>query len=732
MSCIFAFMFEPDSSRHAPPRIAPGCTDQPSASALTYEQIEHLLDEYLDPVLSSRRTSEEPARGLLPLTLEQQQFALHWTDIIRKSNAEMAYQFVSHAPKAFKLMALDGAHAWLLHAIDVYDKEGLYPGSAALNDLESFAREYRLSHITVRLEQVTRLLHTFITGLAGRPLKLEAGDRLYTDTDTLFLPAQINRFNDREKNYRLYKALAVHLWAQTWFGTFRRPHPDSPHLLQLIAGFADQGRALRLFNRLETIRLNACIERELPGLAREMLALHTAEPHYDNSWKKCAATLARPTATVADTLAATAALYALQTPWPEPLIYQGEFDLNAAATGIEQRLAEQKNALQRNLNQLLDEPDAPGDAAPDSTGFAVEHRPEPDMIAAITLDGQPLSPPPQVHSLLQSMRQDLDQLPEDWLVAAGDGGYRNSSNADKHPDEAAQKGDQAAVFSYREWDYRRQTYRKQWCVLRELDAHPVYDGFAAATLEKYTHLVGQIHKHFEALRGEHKTLKAQPTGDNIDLDALITAYADLQTGGEMSDKLFTRMRKIERNMAVLFMVDVSGSTKGWINDAERESLVLLCTALEILGDRYAIYGFSGMTRNRCEVYKVKTFEQQYDADVAARISGLRPQDYTRMGVAVRHLTAILSRVEARTRILITLSDGKPDDYDGYRGDYGIEDTRRALLETRHAGIHPFCITIDKQAGDYLPYMYGQVGYAVVDEVRKLPLKVAAIYRHLTT
>jgi len=200
----------------------------------------------------------------------------------------------------------------------------------------------------------------------------------------------------------------------------------------------------------------------------------------------------------------------------------------------------------------------------------------------------------------------------------------------------------------------------------------------------------------------------------------------------MTSRVFTRKHKVERDLAVVFMVDVSGSTKGWINLAERESLILLCEALEILRDQYAIYAFSGMTRNRCEIYTVKTFAQPHDADTRARISGLRPQDYTRMGVVIRHLSAALARVEARTRVLITLSDGKPDDYDGYRGDYGIEDTRQALLEARHAGIHPFCITIDTTAATYLPHMYGHANYTVIDEVRKLPLKVADIYRRLTT
>ena len=181
------------------------------------------------------------------------------------------------------------------------------------------------------------------------------------------------------------------------------------------------------------------------------------------------------------------------------------------------------------------------------------------------------------------------------------------------------------------------------------------------------------------------------------------------------------------------MVDMSGSTKGWINDAEREALVLLCEALETLGDRYAIYGFSWTTRKRCEIYRVKRFNEPYTNLVQQRISGITPQDYTRMGVAIRHLSQLLNEIDARVKLLITLSDGRPDDYgDHYRGTYGIEDTRQALIEAKRDGIHPFCITLDTEAKDYLPHMYGAVNYIVIDEVRKLPLKVSDIYRKLTS
>jgi nitric oxide reductase NorD protein len=352
---------------------------------------------------------------------------------------------------------------------------------------------------------------------------------------------------------------------------------------------------------------------------------------------------------------------------------------------------------------------------------------------AITLDGKPIAPPDNVKGAMESILQDLGEIPDDYLVAAGDGAYNANTPAVSERDPGdVWKGiyHEEGAFHYNEWDHERQHYRKNWAVLRELEVRPQYDDFTSQTLKKYSGLVKELRRTFEALRGEDKLLKKQINGEDIDIDALVEAYADVKSGMEMTDRLFTKMHKLERDIAVMFMVDMSGSTKGWINEAEREAL--LCESLETLGDRYAIYGFSGMTRKRCELYRVKRFDDVYDDEVKARISGIKPQDYTRMGVTIRHLTRLLNEVEAKTKLLITLSDGKPDDYDSYRGTYGIEDTRQALIEAKRDGIHPFCLTIDTEARDYLPHMYGAVNYAVIDEVRKLPLKVSDIYRRLTT
>ncbi|MGB7932058.1 MAG: VWA domain-containing protein, partial [Gammaproteobacteria bacterium] len=384
----------------------------------------------------------------------------------------------------------------------------------------------------------------------------------------------------------------------------------------------------------------------------------------------------------------------------------------------ESAVEEGENGAQRLPFELRK---VPAEEMPD--GFSLE----------IELDGRPLPPPDNVKGVMASILQDLGDIPEDYLYAAGDGAYF-AGDAGERSAEDVWKGTyhEEGAFLYNEWDYERQHYRKNWAVLRELEVTPRHDSFVADTLVKYRGLAAALRRTFEALRGEDKLLKKQPYGENIDIDALVEAWADTRIGREMSDRLFTKMHKLERNIAVMFMVDMSGSTKGWINEAEREALVLLCESLETLGDRYAIYGFSGITRKRCEVYRIKGFDDPYSEEVKARISGITPKDYTRMGVTIRHLTRLLNAVEARTKLLVTLSDGKPDDYDTYRGAYGIEDTRQALIEAKRNGIHAFCITIDTEARDYLPHMYGAVNYTVIDEVRKLPLKVSDIYRRLTT
>jgi nitric oxide reductase NorD protein len=687
---------------------------------LTAAELHHRLDALLNPVLSSRRTAAPLAIALAPLNRTRQDFALHWVEIIARTNYELAYQFAATAPAALNVLDESTAEAWIIHAMDSYDRDGLQQGSKVFKKFSAFAARAG-NEQALRYEEVAPVLERFICGLSGRHMSLELAPVAWTDTSTLHLPPRMAAGATRQENFLIYKIIATLLWAQSRYGTF------SVDLDDAVKHHADPARALDWLNFLETVRLEAQITRVLPGLGRDLAALR-GDTHDDDARY---ASLRAPSASVQDSIALLNTIPLTDT--VPRRAWSGLLRPADAKAMRAERLNREKSDLQAALAALLDEQSAGDESDSNSdagAGFETEVKIDAngDSSVELSLGGEPIAPPDHVRNLLDSIVQDLGDIPGDYLIPAPDDGGTTQSDeavAEIPPEENPRY--------YNEWDYQRRHYRKDWCALRELDVPPGEDDFVAATLIKYAPQVTQLKRTFEMLRGEDRLLKRMKHGDDIDLDAVIAGYADMRSGQELTDRLFTKRHKAERNLAVMFMVDMSGSTKGWINDAEREALVLLAEALEVLGDRYAIYGFSGMTRKRCEIFRIKRFDDAYSSVVQQRIAGVQPQDYTRMGVAIRHLTALLETVDARTKLLITLSDGKPDDYsDNYRGEYGIEDTRQALLEAHRAGIKPFCITIDHEARDYLPHMYGAANWTLVDDVSRLPLKVADIYRRLTT
>ncbi|NWG86368.1 MAG: VWA domain-containing protein [Hydrogenophilaceae bacterium] len=702
-------------------------------AALSAAEIEAELNVSLDVEFSFIR-ADELAAQLAPLPQEAQRFILDWVRRIASTHLTIAHQFALRAPELLTHMDRRLIEAWAVHACDTYDREGLRPALQVVQQVHNFVQIRHEHSAGVLFEDIAPVLANFLRGLSGRRLKLEQGDAAYTDSERVFLPAVIAQMAQQEDNFRLAKATVALLWGQTRFGSFRAD------LAQACAAFADPERALAHLQALENMRIEACLGRELPGLYRVMQQLKAQQGEtLSNPWQALTAPLLAPGATLADSLRLLPQAYALDE--PPRSCFGGELRPEAVAACMAARVEKEKMLLRVKLAELAEdaEPPSPPEGGARGEGkprFEAQKKDDEDTLEfELTLDGAPIAPPQQVKELLTSIQLDLGEIPDEYLVPAGPGDYDPSLFADRAADpDAVWQGtyhEEGALF-YPEWDYRRQHYRKNWCVMREKEVKPGDPDFHRATLDKYAGLLRNLRKSFEALRDEDRLLKRQVHGDEVDLDALVEAIADAADGREMSDRLFMHMHRAERNIAVAFMVDMSGSTRGWINEAEREALILLAESLERLGDRYAIYGFSGQTRKRCELFRIKTFDEPYSEAVRARIAGIEAQDYTRMGFAIRHLSKLLNEVQAKTRVLITLSDGKPDDYfDGYRGPYGIEDTRMALVEARRSGIHPFCISIDKEAREYLPHMYGAARYIILDEVRLLPIKVADIYRRLT-
>nr|VFK39247.1 MAG: nitric oxide reductase NorD protein [Candidatus Kentron sp. SD]VFK44091.1 MAG: nitric oxide reductase NorD protein [Candidatus Kentron sp. SD] len=700
---------------------------------LTAERIASILDDCLQAEFTFYDTGK-PARLLATLSHDDQAFAIDWARRIASTNVELGFRFANMAPGILRRMDHALIEGWVLRAMGEYDCAGLRPALAALEDIDLFMSQGRERAEGCLFEEEVGVLSHFAQGLSGRGLKLAPARFAHTDTETIFLPSVIAHLKKRRGNFRLYKAHVAHLWAQARFGTFR------PGLSNLMAEYPDPKKTLAAFHALEVMRLDARIHRELPGLYREMRMLREllGESPLSPEWRDLAKPLGRPDATVWDSVRLLPRARELSL--PPSVCYQGKLDPAAVDAVLEKRIPREKALFRYSLRELAEETNEKQTQAREPPSPDIRIQPDESLPEGfhvhITLDDKPISPPDAFNKLANSIIQDFGDIPDEYLTPAGPGEYnpKDFEEEKREPDDVWRGSyHEEGAFLYNEWDYRRRHYRKNWCVVRETPATPIHDDFASRTIEKYSRLLSGIRKTFEALRDTDHRLKRQPFGDGVDIDAFVETWADAHAGRETDDRLFTRMHKEERDIAVLFMVDMSGSTKGWVNQAERESLVLLAEALERLGDRYAIYGFTGMTRKRCDIFPIKDFRDPYDRDVKARISGISPGDYTRMGPAIRHLTGKLKEFDARTKLLVTLSDGRPEDYHrDYEGVYGIEDTRQALIEAHRHGIHAFCITIDEEGADYLPRMYGVANYVVIREVEKLPWKVAGIYRKLTT
>ena len=187
----------------------------------------------------------------------------------------------------------------------------------------------------------------------------------------------------------------------------------------------------------------------------------------------------------------------------------------------------------------------------------------------------------------------------------------------------------------------------------------------------------------------------------------------------------------------MLLADLSISTDAYISnelkiiDVIRNSLFLFAEALSSTGDKFALYGFSSLKRSLIRFDQLKSFDETYDAKIKGRISGIKAGYYTRMGAAIRHASSILANQKTSQKLLLILTDGKPNDLDEYEGRYGIEDTRKAILEAKQMGLHPFCVTVDKDAKEYLPHLFGLNGYVLVSKPEELPEKLVHLYALLT-
>jgi nitric oxide reductase activation protein len=620
------------------------------------------------------------------------------------------------------------------------------------------------------------------------------------DGRTISLPALLRRYPTAEENTRLYLVMAAHEAGHVEFGTYRltlEPLADLVRSLRQKYGRVKQaapetlaalfrlyphpGLIQDLWMLVEDARVEFLLQREYPGLQRDLqqfareavttrslthgltvkelvvdqllqlstaasqsIAIHEAiKGEIAILWPMCQPILA-PTATAEEAVRVAHALY----------------------VRLEELLAPKGAMIQADQADDASEELGVGPSASEQTGE--DYRPVTNWVYRGAMNPEFIRQNERDERVSDDQKQSEDI--ERMASAVGgsqeasaqgqknQGGTRTETEGDRlaggrqlpsHVEELlALKVEQSAPVDhagpgdrevrYPEWDQGIDDYRLSWCRVVERAAEEGNGDIVGATLSAHGSAVSALRRFFESLRPPGlRRVPGQADGDELDVDAAVRMCAERAAGIDLSDRVYVRRERKERDVAVAFLVDVSGSTSRQLDsgrrviDLEKEGLVLLCEALEAVGDQYALYGYSGQGRGQVDFLVIKDFDDRLGGKAAQRLGGLAPMQQNRDGAAIRHATAKLLAREARTRLLVLISDGRPLD-DGYKDEYSLEDTKAALREARQRGVHPFCITIDREADDYVRRMYGDVQFAVIDHLEALPQRLPRIYQRLTT
>lgn len=748
------------------------------ARRMLLEELKKRFMGIVAPSLPNEWEVEEVLGGLEGLPSETLDAVFEQVAVIWPVSHSLCFVYLSDGHRGFTTIPLHLFAEWSRKILELYEATGLIAARKFICEPENRFLAGRQGLCGVHFTEIAERMQYYLNGVSGRELRLDTGPVPTTDTGRIFVPEVIDVFPSHAENSLLYKLIVslqfIHIElrhyeevfdsCEGYLGTLSSSifstYTDkrlAQDLLLVIWFVRAYGRLYRLYPGLHRVSAPLCIElvnaistagdsTERGTCLKEFL-LNSLGDVQNVSKDFQVSGSQKPTLELLPQLYDT--VYGRRGDYSCGFFSYllGTCSFAGAAVEIEKRREEQKNTFVSLLSMNIGgqgedvrNTDSPSEITktqsdttllliPEEDGETIEKTRAPRELLLENGVGE-LSD--ELKALIASIEHDLGELPEAYVQAAVGMAGKGVNSRDSDIAGENEKGvADPAGFSYDEWDYRREGYRKSWCTLYEKTVSPVKSTIIEETLSKYKGQLHKIRRQFEMLRTKKRYVRRRRHGDDIDFDALVDAHGDSKAGLVPSDRLFMRLLRDQREISSCFLVDMSNSTEGWVGTAVKESLILMSEAMEIVGDPYAIYGFSGMRRSKSEVYPIKELAEKFSDLVRERIAGVAPKEYTRMGPPIRHMTRKLLECESKIRLLIIFSDGKPEDYDDYKGQYAIEDTRKAILEAKGVGIHVFCVTIDSTAHDYLDHMYGGGQYVYIDNVDMLPGKMVELYRLLT-
>jgi nitric oxide reductase NorD protein len=686
---------------------------------------------------------------------------------------------------------------WLLRGVDLISSQRVEEGVDFLR-LRSRESRWMLGIKSVVLGDIRRSLRIYATSLAGRsmsihPLEVSSAEMKipYADGKSIFLPEAVNLYREREKNERVYSALAAMQAASISMGSFGlrldaldflndirdryatvlpdimdnirrqyearsktiRERPSGEVEIVFRGGrtitvletpmerffymFPAPDLARELFRVAENTRIRAALSRRYPGLEEDFRLMTPGMPRL---WDPVAAAKAKREEQFHLLLAGIVQL-SVQRGLSGGLsggIQTTMLHIREALSLVERHdatVADSARACFMMFNQLYERYPViiycqRGDIREDFDSPV-----HPAYAPELVLDASP-----ELLPEMASGRIETDTRQDGAAVDLTSMAVQDKKREDLR---SLLMSGEVKVYRYPEYDARRGEYRPKHCTLYERVLASGKSESVQLILRRYERLHKRIKKRFLMLQPDELEISRRwEQGEDINMGDAFDFLTDLSRGESRDQKIFTRKHRNLRDIAVGVLIDSSSSTNAEVGamsvlDIEKAAVLLLGNALSAIGDVFGIFSFFSRGRREVNFNLVKDFDEAWGDRTRSRISSIEASDSNRDGCAIRHLSARLRERREKTRLLLMLSDGIPADpgYGGRDGaetsQYAIEDTRKALLDARRDGIHTWCITIDKEAKEYIPRLYGDFRYSILDEVEQLPERLSKLYLRIT-
>ncbi len=295
-------------------------------------------------------------------------------------------------------------------------------------------------------------------------------------------------------------------------------------------------------------------------------------------------------------------------------------------------------------------------------------------------------------------------------------------------------------FHYQEWDYQVQLHRPDWTTVYERRPQRGDGEQIDRILTEYKPVASRIKQIIDMLQPEGvQRVRNMEDGDEIDINAAIDAMVAIRMGEQPSPRITMRNVIRNRDLAVLVLLDLSESTNEKVRDSDktvleltREASSLVGTAINGIGDPFAIHGFASDGRHDVQYFRFKDFTQRFDDEVKSRLAGMKGGLSTRMGAAMRHAAQHLLKQPERRKLLLIVTDGEPADIDERDPQYLRHDTKKAVEELYTRGVLSYCLTLDPNADNYVKRIFGGNNYTVIDNVQRLPEQLPVLFASLTS